>query len=148
MSGPEHYLTHRIRVGLPPEQAFELFTPSGETRWVPGWEPRFPRPGPDDTVPGTVFETAADGRVTTWVVIAREAGRRVAYARVTPGSHAGTVEVTLTPAPAGGSDVTVTYQLTGLGGTSAPDLAEFAAGYPAFIDSWQEAIATALRQMR
>jgi hypothetical protein len=40
---------------LLPSEAIELFTPMGERRWVPDWEPTFPAgPSDDDTDPGTV----------------------------------------------------------------------------------------------
>lgn len=45
---------------------------------------------------------------------------------------------------AGGSDVTVTYDLTALTDATGRDLDAFAAGYPDFLRSWQDAIATAL----
>src|SRR5436305_397346 len=38
-------LTGRLTVDLPPAEAYELFTPRGEERWVPGWRPRFPAAG-------------------------------------------------------------------------------------------------------
>ena len=91
-------LTGRIQVGLPPGAAFRLFTPRGEQDWVQGWQPRFPAPAPDDAKPGTVFETHAHGRHTIWLVTSREPGRRISYARVTPGEQAGTVTVTITAA--------------------------------------------------
>jgi hypothetical protein len=34
-------LTGRISVGLPPAEAFLLFTPRGEQAWAHGWHPRF-----------------------------------------------------------------------------------------------------------
>ncbi|MFD0683785.1 SRPBCC family protein [Actinomadura fibrosa] len=131
-------LTGRLRVALPPEEAFGLFTPRGEERWVPGWRPRFP--AGDDGGPGTVFETVHDGETTTWVVLVHEPGRRLSYARVTPGHRAGTVTVVLTGDGDGGSDVEVSYDLTALTADAERALDGFAAGYPAFLRSWEGAI--------
>ena len=141
-------LTGRIRVGLPPGEAFRLFTPRGEQEWVHGWQPRFPAPAPDDTEPGTVFETHAQGQQgqhTIWLVTGREPGRSISYARVTPGQQAGSVTVTVTPS-GDGSEVEVTYQLTALTGGDSDKLREFADGYPAYLRSWQEAIEASLRR--
>jgi hypothetical protein len=124
---------------LPPAEAFRLFTPRGDEDWAPGWRPVFPAPAEDDAAPGTVFRTEAHGSVTTWVVVHREAGRRISYARVAGATSAGTVTVTLDPTDAG-SDVHVTYDLTALTGAGAGPLAEFAAGYPEYLRSWQSAI--------
>jgi hypothetical protein len=41
--------------------------------------------------------------------------------------------------------VTVVYELTALSEAGDHHLAEFAAGYPAFLRSWQDAIAGYLR---
>ena len=132
-------LTGRIRVGLPPGEAFRLFTPRGEQDWVPGWQPRFPAPAADDTEPGTVFETSAHGQHTTWLVTDRQPGTRISYARVTPGEHAGTVTVVLRP-DGEDSEVEVTYQLTALTSEADRRLSEFADGYAAYLQSWEEAI--------
>jgi hypothetical protein len=35
-------VTGRLRVALPPDQAFRLFTPRGEDEWEPQWKPQFP----------------------------------------------------------------------------------------------------------
>ena len=133
-------LTGRLRVALPPREAFRLFTPRGERDWAHGWEPRFPAAAPDDTEPGTVFETAAHGQHTTWLVTEREPGSRIGYARVSPGHQAGTVTVRLTAA-GDGSEVEVTYLLTALSEAARPQLADFADGYAAYLRSWQDAIA-------
>ncbi|REE97698.1 SRPBCC family protein [Thermomonospora umbrina] len=143
MSGPQYRLTGRITVPLPPARAFELFTPRGEQRWVPGWRPRFPLPTDDDTAPGTVFETTAADEVTTWVVLSREPGHHISYARVTPGSRAGTVTVSLTENTTGHTTVDVTYELTALTPTAEPALHRFATDYPTFLHTWQEALTTA-----
>ena len=133
-------LTGRIEVPLPPIEAFRLFTPRGEQDWVQGWHPRFPAPAPDDTEPGTVFETSAHGEHTIWLVTDRQPGKRISYARVTPGDRAGTVTVTVSAAGQD-SEVEVTYQLTALSGPAEQHLSEFADGYPAYLRSWEDAIA-------
>jgi len=137
-------LTGRIEVALPPAEAFRLFTPRGEQDWVHGWHPRFPAPAPDDTEPGTVFETNAHGERTIWLVTARQPGRSICYARVTPGELAGTVTVVITDT-GGRSEVQVEYQLTALTTAACHHLRVFADGYPAYLRSWQDAIATWLQ---
>jgi Polyketide cyclase / dehydrase and lipid transport len=133
-------LTGRIRVALPPAEAFRLFTPRGEQHWVPGWCPRFPAPAPDDTEPGTVFETSAHGQHTIWLVTGRQPGKRICYARVTPAGHAGTVTITVSAAGQD-SDVEVSYQLTALTSPGERAISDFARNYPGYLRSWQEAIA-------
>lgn len=95
MTDRAHRLVGQVRVPLAPAEAFVLFTAVGERAWVHGWDPQFPHPVNDDAEPGTVFETDAHGRRTTWVVTERERPHRISYARVTPGDRAGTVSVVL-----------------------------------------------------
>lgn len=140
MSGAQYRLAGRITVPLPPDEAFVLFTPRGEQQWVDGWRPRFAVPTEDDTAPGTVFETLADGEHTIWLVLDREPGRRMSYARVTPTSRAGTVSVALEDAGDGSSNVAVTYAMTALSPDGDRQLKEFATGYPDFLRSWESAI--------
>jgi hypothetical protein len=137
-------LSGHLTVTLPPERAFELFTPRGEQRWAAGWLPRFPAATADDSAPGTVFETDAHGRTTTWVVTDRTPGNRVRYARVVPGDNAGTVTVELTGRADGTSDVKVTYALTALTASAGQDLRGFAARYPDMLRQWADAITAAL----
>jgi hypothetical protein len=112
-----------------------LFTPVGERGWVHGWAPRFPAgERGDGSAPGTVFVTEHDGAATIWVVVDR-APDRVRYARVTPGARAGTVEVRCLPAPDGGTNAEVTYEMTALRDGDRFD--------PAIAD-WDDAIAAAL----
>ena len=140
MTGTQRRLTGRIQVALPPSEAFRLFTPRGEQDWAHGWHPCFPAPAPDDTEPGTVFETTAHGQHTIWLVTDRQPGKRISYARVTPGAQAGTVTVTLSPI-GDHSEVEVTYQLTALTEPARDKLSEFADGYPAYLKSWEDDIA-------
>jgi polyketide cyclase/dehydrase/lipid transport protein len=133
-------LTGRITVALPPDETFRLFTPLGEQAWARGWHPRFPVPVPDDTEPGTVFETRTHGQCTIWVVTGRQPGQCISYARVTPGDRAGTVTVAISPSGRH-SQAEVTYQMTPLTSAASARLREFADRYPAYLESWQEAIA-------
>ena len=129
----------RFALPLPPREAFHLFTPRGEQLWAEGWKPQFPASTTDDTEPGTVFVTTAHDRVTTWVVVDRVAGETIRYARVVPGVTAGTVRVDLHPA-GGGTEVTVSYNLTALTAEAEPDLRNFFAGFGRYLESWREAI--------
>ena len=136
-------LVGRLRVPLPPADAFLLFTPLGERDWVPGWEPRFPQPVDDDTEPGTVFVTDGHGASTVWVVTARERPRMISYARVVSGDRAGAVTVRLESAGEG-SEVEVAYELTALVPEAEAELARFADGYAAYLQSWERDIAAHL----
>lgn len=132
-------VTGSLQVELPPEEAFELFTPRGEEAWVPGWAPRFPAAAPDDSAPGTVFVTSSGGQVTTWITVRRTRSRHLRYARVVSDRHAGTVDVRIEPRKAG-SEVTVSYHLTALSESAGPDLERFADGFAAYLRGWEKAI--------
>jgi hypothetical protein len=140
VTSSQHRLTGRITIALPPNEAYQLFTPVGEQAWAHGWHPRFPVPSPDDAEPGTVFETRAHDQHTIWVVTGRQPGQRISYARVTPGDQAGTVTVAISPSGRH-SQAEVTYQMTPLTSAASAKLREFATRYPAYLESWQDAIA-------
>lgn len=139
MTATHHRLTRQIRVALPPEEAYRLFTPRGEQDWAHGWQPFFPAAASDDTAPGTVFQTKAHGHTTTWIVTHSTPGRSIRYARLIPHLEAGTVTVTLDPTP-GGTFATVSYELTALSPAGEDRLRDFAARYPGFLQSWEHAI--------
>jgi hypothetical protein len=100
----------------PPDRTLGWFTPEGERRWVPGWEPEtLHTPGTDLDVEGAVFRTAATGEETLWIVLRLDRAAGIAeYARVTPGNRLGTVHVRCTPNAEGGTEVDVIYRLTAL----------------------------------
>jgi hypothetical protein len=136
---PTVELTGEVLVDLPPEAAYTYFTPEGERTWADHWDPQYPAGDTDDTAVGTVFITGT----TTWIVLDAEPGRFVRYARTTPGDRAGLVSVSLAGTPEQ-TRATVTYTLTALTEAARAGLDEFAAHYPAFLDSWQHAIADSL----
>jgi hypothetical protein len=141
--GPRFRDTVTINVPLPPNQAMRLFTARGERDWVDGWEPHFPAGEPTEEDEGTVFITTTDGRPTFWVVAGRSS-RSVRYGRVTPGLHAGTVEVRGRRSNAGWTEADITYDLTALTPDGAAALDRLAAHYKEDITAWQQAIRAAL----
>ena len=134
-------LTGTFTLDMVPDKAFPLFTARGEMAWAAGWVPLFPVPTEDDSAPGTVFETNVHGVRTVWIVVESVRPHRIRYAQLRPEERAGTVEVSLA-AVEGGSEVTVTYQLTPLTDAATVELDHFAAGYPEFLAGWPAAIAT------
>ena len=133
-------LSDSFLLPISPDRAWRLFTADGERRWVAGWEPTFPA-GDDDELPGTVFTTESSGLPTFWVVTSVEPGRRLGYAKVTPGDLAGSVTVELSPTDDEDStQVTVTYRLTALDDAARPGLADFARTFPEFLAGWRRAI--------
>ena len=146
MTGRDHRrvrLHGTLAVQVPPAEAIELFTPSGERDWADGWDPSFPAPAADETEPGTVFETGGHGSLT-WIVVARESGRSIKYAVVAPGVRAGTIEVGCADDGSGATTATVTYDMTALSADGERWLAEFAAEYDGYLDHWRDAITTAI----
>ncbi|MBX3657845.1 MAG: SRPBCC family protein [Ramlibacter sp.] len=138
---------HRISLPAPADVAFPFFTPKGEERWVPGWEPHYIHPASGETVRGLVFTTTGGGHTTLWQVADFDAASRTArYARVTPALHAGFVEINCQPQPGGQAcDVTVTYDMTAL----TPEGEQALQGYEGetftrMIDGWAEAVAGCL----
>ncbi|HET7572317.1 MAG TPA: SRPBCC family protein [Gaiellaceae bacterium] len=131
-------LSGAVPVALPPEQAFELFTPEGERAWSHGWDPRYP--AGDAPEAGTVFLT----NETIWTVLRCEPPRELEYSRVTPGERAGRVSVRCEPDGNGGTVATVGYDLTALDPAANDAVDAFAAGYEAFLEHWRHAIAAHL----
>jgi hypothetical protein len=137
-------LTGTVEIALRAEQAFILFTPSGERTWAHGWNPSFPSPSEDETEPGTVFCTDHGGRESIWTVVRRELGRSIGYAVAIPEERCGLVTVTCEPS-ASGTKATVSYDLTALSSRANSELDRFAADYPSFLSHWEQSIAQALR---
>lgn len=136
-----------VAVPAPLERAFPLFTPLGERRWAPGWEPRFQYPADGEPNVGATFTTRGeDGRETIWMILDWDpAEHRVRYARVTPGLKTGTVEVTCAPGARATTVATVTYELTALSPEGDADLSTWTESWFAGdLAEWEAQIAAAL----
>jgi hypothetical protein len=143
-SGRRIAVAGTFRVPLSRDDAFRLFTPRGERAWAHGWDPRFCADSPDDTEPGTVFQTGHDGVTTTWVVTHSVRGEQITYARLTPGKDVGLVAVRCDQAEEATTSVTVRYDLTALAPEAVADLDAFAAGFADYLRGWEQAIARTL----
>lgn len=140
-------LSGTVEIALPPGQAFALFTPTGERAWAPGWDPRFPSPGTDETEPGTVFRIDHGERESIWAVSHCDPGKTIGYVVTTPGERCGLISVTCRPSSAG-TTATVRYDLTSLSPEADAELGRFVEGYPSFLGHWEYAIAKAMHADR
>lgn len=141
--------SHAIVLALPPAEAFALFTPAGEKRWIRDWDPRYVHPASGETQAGMVFTTGEGEERTYWSLVDYDPrGLRSRYARVTPASRFGFVEVACEP-DAGGTRVTVTYTFTALTPAGEAFLAGFGEdAFRAMIEGWKGLIEAWLRQRR
>jgi hypothetical protein len=136
---------------LPVGSALPLFTPEGERRWAGlSWDPQYaiPDAAGDDSAPGTVFTTASEGGVATWIVLERREDG-MSYARVASDRIAGTIAVHCsTEAMPEETRVTVRYDVTSLGPEGVSFVQELEAGFDAFLDEWRREILGALESER
>lgn len=136
-------LTGVVPVGMPPEQAIELFTAEGERSWVPGWHPAYPNPETtDDTEVGVVWQTQRNEGTVTWVVADRQPTRR-RYVFVLPDLVAGCVTVECV-ARAGGSLANVEYDVTALDSQGLAYIQTLADGFESEMKSWTSNIERAV----
>lgn len=133
-----------IHLHAPPDRVFPLFTPEGERRWVPGWNPRYLWPSDGATQTGMTFLTEHEGRESTWMVADFDPPRRAVYTRVTAGLSVVRVEVRCEP-DGDGTAATIRYDYVGLapaGNDSVEQMTE--THYVAWMAEWEAAINASL----
>jgi hypothetical protein len=148
MATPPATQARTFHLDAPVAQVFPLFTALGEKAWAPGWEPQL-LSGSEER--GSVFRTVQGHRETTWIVVDyRPAEGRVSYARLAHDSNMGLVDVRCTASPAGGTEVSVRYTLTGLDPHGEAFVREFLdpEHYSRMIEEWRTATAKALAPRR
>ena len=136
-------LSGRFAVEAPVEAAFELFSPLGETLWVPGWNPELLHPPGVGWGQGQIFRTQAEQGEAVWVVTALDRQRHdVEYHRVEPGRYVARVRVQCRAQAAGQTEVAVTYTFVGLSDAGNRDIAAMSqTAYEKKMQQWQEWIA-------
>jgi hypothetical protein len=140
---PAHvHSSHRIEIDAPAARCFMFFTPAGEELWVDGWRPTYIQPSDGRTEAGMVFTTGAGDEATIWMLVDFDRDRlRSRYARCTPGSRTGLVEVACRALDAARTEVTVSYTLTALSPAGEEALRAFeGASFVEMIDGWARAI--------
>lgn len=132
---------HHILLDAPPAVVFPLFTPAGEKLWIREWDPRYLHPASGETQQGMVFTTGAGDDLTYWGLVDYDPQRhRARYARVTPASRFGFVEVACT-AQGAGTRVEVTYTFTALTDAGNAFLEQFTeASFSGLIEDWKAKI--------
>ena len=130
---------HTITVDAAVERVFPLLTPLGEELWVPGWKPAYLYPPSGEMMAGLVFTTGSGDDATYWSVIAYDPARYVSrYARVTPASRFGFVDVACAAAAPARTRVTVAYTYTALTEAGNAFIDAFTdAGYREMIEEWR-----------
>jgi hypothetical protein len=110
---------------LLPSEAIELYTPMGERRWVPDWEPTFPAgPSDDDTDPGTV----SPRRLTVTRPYGSSPSDRTSASECEPAQPRSEVVVT---------------DLTALSARGQQVIERFAEDFGSFLDGWRRSIEAA-----
>jgi len=139
--------SHAILLDAPPDTVFPLFTPAGEKLWIREWDPQYLHPSSGETQQGMVFTTGAGDDLTFWGLVDYDPQRyRARYARVTPASRFGFVEVACT-AQGGGTRVQVTYTFTALTDAGNAFLEQFSeAAFGKMIDGWKALLDDSLRR--
>lgn len=142
--------SHSIRINLPIRQCQMLFTPAGEELWLDGWQPRYLHPSDGRTVQGMVFATGSGTEATVWFL--SEFSRnphRARYARVTPASRWGFVDVECAPMGDDATQVSVRYEMQALDPAAQAQLKDYEAEpFAAMIDNWKSRIDARLELLR
>ena len=143
-----HASTGRFELTLSAVAAIGLFTPEGERAWVPDWDPAYPD-GVASETPGTVFSTAASGVHTDWVIIQIDRSScHAAYARLTPGRHAGFVSVRISDTGPDSCAVEVAYDMTLLEGATPSLLEPYAPSeFDTVMREWRDLVEAHLHRI-
>ena len=139
MKSIEH--TKAFDMACPVAELFPLFSPEGETLWVPGWNYENPM---ETTVlcEDYVFLTRTQDHGSTkaiWMVKRYDpAAYRVEFYRIEPDQKVGTVKVRCTALDDERTRVEVTYKYQALSRAGEGFISEFSvAAYDKFINEWQ-----------
>ena len=127
-------------LSVPPDVAFELFSPLGEKLWVPDWNPELLYPPGFSWERGLIFRTAEERGEAVWVVTALDRERHeVEYHRVEAGRYVATVSVTCRPHASLQTEVRVTYLFVGLSEVGNQDIAAMSqTSYEEKMRRWQD----------
>lgn len=138
-SGPlSKSFTGGFAVAAPVGSVFPLFSPEGERRWVPGWDPELLHPPGAAWEEEMIFRTREEKGDAVWVVTRLAPGEhRVTYHRVEPGRWVARVEVRCTRIDDRRTDVRTSYRFLGLSPDGNAEIeAMTQAAYDAKMQRW------------
>jgi hypothetical protein len=126
-------------VARPIAEVFELFSPLGEKRWVPGWSPEILHPPGASWEPGMIFRTREESGDAVWVVSHLDrAGHRVEYHRLEPGHYVARIVVSCAERGPGTTDIHTSYEYVGLSDRGNAEIAGMtAAAYAEKMQRWR-----------
>lgn len=99
-----------LTINGPVDKVFALFTPDGETKWIPYWKWTPIYPASNETVRDMVFRTDED---TLWTLAVYEPPRRSVYVHTSPDVMA-RIEVECSPVDASHTKMKITWVLTAI----------------------------------
>src|SRR5262245_64588568 len=139
-------LSGGFSIASPVATVFELFSPLGEKRWVPGWNPELLHPPGVDWAQGLIFKTKEQRGEVVWIVTRLDRARHEAeYFRTEPGRYAAKVRVECQPRDSTNTQVTVTYTYVGLSEAGNREISAMSkADYHDKMKRWQEWMTVAL----
>lgn len=115
-------------LGVPPDAAFELFSPIGEKLWVPGWNPELLHPPGVTWERGLIFRTQEERGEAIWVITGLDRERReVEYHRIEGGRYVAKVSVNCRASADMQTEVRVTYTFVGLSESGNQEIAAMSA---------------------
>ncbi|HLZ23642.1 MAG TPA: hypothetical protein VKQ30_16140 [Ktedonobacterales bacterium] len=135
--------TQTIRLPAPPNEVFPLFSPLGERRWEPDWNPVMLYPASGAAQVGTVFTTQhASEPMKIWTIIGYDPEQTtISYLNVAPTSHLTRIDIACAATGPQTTSARVSYTLTALTPHGAAYLDRFTADhYQVYIASWEAAI--------
>jgi hypothetical protein len=137
-------------VAAPIDEVFELFSPLGETRWVPGWDPELIHPAGVAWERGLIFRTREETGDAVWIVTALDrTARDVEYYRVEPGRYVARIRVRCTPLGERQTQVATAYTFIGLSPAGNVEIAHMsAAAYDDKMKRWEGWIRERVLQAR
>lgn len=139
----------RLSVAAAINGAFELFSPIGERKWVPGWNPELLHPPDASWAQGQIFRTHEETGEATWVVASLDLeAHQVEYYRVEPGRYVARVRVRCTSGGGDRTEVQTSYGYVGLSEAGNAEIAAMTAeAYSGKMARWEQWIDAYLKRV-
>lgn len=122
---PSPRLVRRYRqlIDAAPLQVFELLCPERETEWLPGWRYTMIHSTTGFAEPGAVFATGDGAARVIWVTVDHEPSSHVRFVRWHPDAMVVEIDLHVSSADGGRSNVDVQYTYTAVSAAGAQSIA-------------------------